>query len=136
MDRLRTLRDPGRKLGYGGRFLDRTRAQVSRERDARLDWRAWGKTARWQRLRWSVLIRDDFTCQRCGHEHRLAALARALKAIGRPDLIKGKAPDLVADHTLAHKGDEALFWDEGNLQCLCKPCHDRDKQRDERAAPP
>jgi hypothetical protein len=26
-----------------------------------------------------------------------------------------------------------LFWDEQNLQCLCKPCHDRLKQKEERA---
>jgi hypothetical protein len=24
------------------------------------------KTAKWQRLRWSILVRDGFTCQDCG----------------------------------------------------------------------
>lgn len=133
MTRLRTLRDPGRKLGHGSRFLERTRAHVSRQRDAGLEYRAWYKTARWQRLRWSVLVRDDFTCARCGYEHPLAREAREFKAIGREDLIRGAAPDLVADHRQPHRGDEALFWDDRNLQCLCKTCHDRDKQRDERA---
>jgi 5-methylcytosine-specific restriction endonuclease McrA len=35
----------------------------------------------------------------------------------------------VADHVIPHKGDESLFWDAGNLQGLCKRCHDSDKAR-------
>ena len=31
----------------------------------------------------------------------------------------------VADHIIPHKGNLELFWDEGNLQALCKSCHDR-----------
>lgn len=27
------------------------------------------------------------------------------------------------DHTVPHKGDMVLFWDAGNWQGLCKPCH-------------
>lgn len=115
MVKLRTLRDGTRKLGYVGQFLDRSRAQVSRERDASVEWRSWYKTARWQRKRWSVLVRDDFTCQRCG----------------RVEAITSK---LVADHKIPHRGDEALFWDDDNLQCLCKTCHDSAKQREEAAA--
>lgn len=38
------------------------RQAYDRERDAR-PYRQWYKTARWQRLRWSVLVRDLFTCQ-------------------------------------------------------------------------
>jgi len=38
----------------------------------------------------------------------------------------------VADHIIPHKGDEVLFWDEINLQGLCKEHHDSDKQRQER----
>ena len=38
-------------------------------------------------------------------------------------------PATVVDHIKPHKGDEALFWDAGNLQSLCKPCHDSTKQR-------
>jgi 5-methylcytosine-specific restriction endonuclease McrA len=41
---------------------------------------------------------------------------------------------LVADHIRPHRGEEAAFWDLGNLQCLCKACHDGEKQRIERAA--
>lgn len=89
----------------------------SRERDGTQPWRAWYKTARWQRLRWSVLVRDLFTCQMTG--------------CGRvePDTSK-----LVADHVEPHRGDEALFWKQDNLRCLCKRCHDSLKQSEERAS--
>lgn len=87
-----------------------------RERDQNVGWRSWYKTARWQKLRMRVLIRDRFTCQMIG-------CAR----------IEPDTSQLVADHTVRHGGDEGLFWDENNLQCLCKPCHDRLKQKEERA---
>lgn len=41
---------------------------------------------------------------------------------------------LVADHIKAHKGNEALFWSEVNLQCMCKPCHDSAKQAIEKGS--
>ncbi|WP_278244315.1 HNH endonuclease [Caldisalinibacter kiritimatiensis] len=34
-------------------------------------------------------------------------------------------PATVVDHIVPHHGDEALFWNEDNLQSLCKLCHDR-----------
>ena len=95
-----------------GFLAPKTEAETSRDRDARLAYRQWYKTARWQRLRWSVLVRDLFTCGMC----------RRLEA----DTAK-----LVADHRVPHRGSEALFWDAGNLWCLCKPCHDSAKQREE-----
>ncbi len=106
---------------------------IEASRDAASPLRAKYKTAAWQRLRWSILVRDGFTCQRCGWEHPLATKARALQAIGRADLIEGRAPELVADHRRPHRGDEALFWADGNLQCLCKGCHDGAKQSEERS---
>ena len=39
----------------------------------------------------------------------------------------------VADHVIPHRGDHGLFW-FGELQSLCKPCHDIKKQRLERRA--
>lgn len=103
-----------------------------RARDAAAPWRAWEKTAEWQRLRWEILIRDDFVCRICGAEHAMTAECRLLKSIGRADLVKGKAPDRIADHRTPHKGDETLFRDRDNLQCLCKGCHDRVKQAEDR----
>lgn len=88
-------------------------AGKSRYRDQAAPWRAWYKTTKWQRLRWQVLVDATFTCAMCKR-------------------IDGRSAQLVADHIKPHKGDEALFWDRANLQCLCKPCHDSDKQSAER----
>ena len=71
-------------------------------------------TARWQRLRWQVLVAGLFTCVRCKR-------------------VDADTSHLVADHVVPHRGDAALFWDAGNLQCLCKACHDSVKQVEERA---
>ncbi|MDJ1632688.1 HNH endonuclease [Rhizobium rhizogenes] len=90
-------------------------AQRHRERDRTMPWRAWYKTARWQKLRMVVLVRDLFTCQ--------------MKGCGR---IEADTSQLVADHKIPHRGDEVLFWDENNLHCLCKTCHDSLKQKQER----
>lgn len=87
----------------------------SRRRDDTLPWRAWYKTARWQKLRWSVLVRDRFTCRECGR-------------------ITADTSQLVADHKQPHRGNEELFWDPSNIQCLCKPCHDSVKQVEEQAS--
>ena len=92
-------------------------AQRHRRRDDDQAHRRWYKTARWQKLRWEVLTDDHFTCQMAG--------------CGK---IYADTSKLVADHKRQHQGDEALFWDKSNLQCLCKPCHDVLKQREERAA--
>jgi len=88
-----------------------TREDRDRVRDQR-HWRRWYKTARWRKLRLQVFVRDLFTCQWPG--------------CGR---VEGDTSQLVADHKRAHRGDEVLFWDEGNLQTLCKTCHDSAKQR-------
>lgn len=103
-------RIPSRLAGHA----PATEAERSRQRRAIMPWRAWYSTARWRRLRWSVLVRDLFACRRCG----------------RPE---ADTSQLVADHVVPHRGDGALFWDETNLQCLCKRCHDTVKQQEERA---
>ncbi len=84
-------------------------------------WRGWFGLARWRHpergLRIRVLIRDRFTCQMIG--------------CGR---IEPNTSLLAADHVIPHRGDPTLFWDENNLQTLCKDCHDRVKQAEERRA--
>ncbi|MHA6692046.1 HNH endonuclease signature motif containing protein [Devosia sp. A449] len=45
------------------------------------------------------------------------------------------APASVVDHIMAHRGNQALFWNRANWQALCAPCHNRHKQAQERAAP-
>ncbi len=44
-----------------------------------------------------------------------------------------KQPATIADHIMPHREDHALFW-FGQLQSLCKSCHDIKKQRIERRA--
>ena len=34
-------------------------------------------------------------------------------------------PATVVDHITPHRGNQKLFWNEGNWQPLCKSCHDR-----------
>ena len=91
-----------------------TEADRSRLRDQTKSWRAWYKTARWQRLRRKVLKRDGLRCQATGA------------------LLLGKHPEPnspVVDHRIPHRGDPVLFWDEGNLQVVSKAYHDKIKQR-------
>ena len=85
----------------------------ARVRDRVDAWRKWYKLQRWRDLRWQVLADALFTCVLC---QRI-----------------GSGPDLVADHIEPHRGDPDLFWARTNLQCLCKACHDGEKQREERA---
>ncbi|WP_439137491.1 HNH endonuclease [Roseicyclus sp.] len=111
MARLSKLTSTLAPVSRGVAYLEQTREQV---RAANAPWRTWYKTTRWQKLRMFVLVGAGFTCARC---HR----------------VEGDTSQLVADHMVPHRGDEGLFWEPCNLQCLCKRCHDSDKQREERA---
>lgn len=73
-------------------------------------------TKRWKVLRLDIFLRDIFTCQMdgCG-------------------LIEGNTSWLVCDHIKKPEGNERLFWDEDNLQTLCKSCHDTIKQSQEKS---
>lgn len=72
-------------------------------------------TSRWQRLRKAILLRDLYTCQMCG---------------------KVSSTGMTIDHIKPHRGSEALFWAEDNLQVLCtSPCHVKHKQAQEQAIP-
>lgn len=91
----------------------------TRQRDVTDPWRAWYKTARWQKLRRQVLKRDLYTCQRTGV------------------LVTGKYPapnSAVVDHKKPHRGDPVLFWDEDNLHTVSKVYHDSVKQAEEQSA--
>lgn len=74
-------------------------------------------TARWQRLRLRIIARDGAVCRMCG----------CLTTTGRADPRSAEV-----DHRTPHKGNDALFWDESNLQTLCKACHGSVKARLER----
>lgn len=58
-------------------------------------------------------MRDLFTCKICGDIHHNTSL-------------------LVADHIKPHKGNIDLFFDEANVRCICKRCHDGAKQSEDR----
>ncbi len=89
-----------------------------RERDQNVSWRSWYKTARWEKLRREILRRDKYTCQQT-----------KVLCIG-----KYPAPNsAVVDHIRPHRGDEQLFFDPANLQCVSKAYHDSEKQKQERA---
>jgi 5-methylcytosine-specific restriction enzyme A len=77
---------------------------LDRRRLADTETRKLHKTARWQQLRWSVLVRDQFTCQICRR-------------------LEGDTSRLVCDHVEPHRGDVDKFW-SCPFQTLCKPCHD------------
>ncbi|MFZ5736322.1 MAG: HNH endonuclease [Pseudomonadota bacterium] len=78
-------------------------------------WKRWYKTSRWAALRLTIFLRDHYTCRRCTK-------------------LEGDTSRLVCDHIKPHRGDERLFWDEGNLQTLCKSCHDSAKQAEEQSS--
>ena len=121
----------------------RNSAEASRDRDAALEYRAWYRTARWAQQRLAIIWRDRVICAKCGASDRQAQdLIAAAEMIGSgiadrdvrkqfAQLLIASPITWVADHITPHRGDEALFWDMCNGQCLCKRCHDRDKQREE-----
>lgn len=81
--------------------------------------RGWYKSKRWQDLREAVLIRDLYTCQHTG----------VLLTDG------AREPNsAVVHHKIPHKGDERLFWDINNLECVSKAWHDSEAQKEERRA--
>lgn len=116
MGRLKSL--PSRLAPAPSRLgsTDKTGDRYQR-RDAENAWRAWYYTARWQKLRKQVWIRDGYVCQKTG-----AVLTGKYPAPNSP----------VADHIEPHRGDEHLFWDPANLQTVSKEYHDGAKQRQER----
>ena len=69
------------------------------------------KTKAWYRLRHAQLQREP-VCRMC-------------KQLGRVTAAN------VIDHIKPHRGNLELFHDPDNLAALCKPCHDRHKQRQE-----
>jgi 5-methylcytosine-specific restriction endonuclease McrA len=73
---------------------------------------AWYRSKGWKRLR-AKHLKQHPHCQ-CPH-------------------CAGKyIPANVVHHIKPHRGNEALFWDEANLQSLTTTCHDRFKQSQEK----
>jgi 5-methylcytosine-specific restriction endonuclease McrA len=72
------------------------------------------KTAAWARLR-AVQLAGEPLCRQCQSEGVIR-------------------PASVCDHIDPHRGDVERFW-AGPFQSLCEGCHNRTKQRQERASP-
>ena len=79
-------------------------------RDRRPDYSTWNKSTLYNSSKWRKLSRNFLTthpyCEYCGERSE------------------------VVDHIIPHRNDYELFYDEGNLQALCKQCHDK-KTREE-----
>lgn len=79
-------------------------------------WQWLYNTSRWRKLRLLHLASEPL-CRMCKQTGRLT-------------------PATVVDHIKAHKGDETLFWDQGNWQSLCAHHHNSDAQRIEKGGTP
>lgn len=90
------------------------RKEYERERRDREPWRNWYKRAIWLRLRAQQLAKEPL-CECC--------------LIERDDVVGAE----VVHHREPHRGVWERFVDPDNLASVCKPCHDGEIQRGERA---
>jgi 5-methylcytosine-specific restriction protein A len=80
-----------------------------REQPWNRPWREWYQLERWRRRR-RLQLKAHPVCAMCA--------ARGLVTTAT-----------IADHVVPHHGDWNTFL-LGDLQSLCKPCHDRDKRNE------
>jgi 5-methylcytosine-specific restriction protein A len=97
------------ELTSGGRCDAHRREQYREQNANRPSPRQQGYDSNWERARRAWLFEHPL-CVACHAEGRLTAAT-------------------VVDHIVPHRGDRRLFWDRGNWQSLCKPCHDRKTAR-------
>lgn len=101
---LRPCRHPGCPVLTREGWCPKHRPQHKRRISA--EWHGWYQLPIWtDRLRPEQLLREPF-CRECAKSG-----------------IRTYAT--VVDHVRPFRGDWALFTDPGNLQSLCKSCHDR-----------
>lgn len=100
---------PGCNKPSSGRYCDAHEAAVKKAREAT---RLFEGTRRNVSAPYNALY----------HTARWKALRKAFLA-GRPFCAMCGARATVVDHIIPHRGDEALFYSEGNLQALCASCH-------------
>jgi 5-methylcytosine-specific restriction enzyme A len=86
------------------------RTSYRRENPHLGDWRSWYQLERWRRIRRKQLAKEPL-CRFC--------LAQGLPV-----------PATIADHVVSHRGDWNAFL-IGELQSLCKHCHDSTKRLDD-----
>lgn len=109
-----------RLIDVGSVFCDRHEKEMSRDRGQSADARRADRPSRkwYKRKAWSGKggrrerqLDSEPLCRMCPEGSKRIAT--------------------IADHVIPHRDDYALFW-YGELQSLCKPCHDIKKQRAER----
>ena len=84
------------------------------QRKESAQWHSWYSLPIWTAdLRPAQLLQQPFCCE-------CSKLGRRVKAT-------------VVDHIQPHRGDWAKFTNRGNLQSLCKRCHDRKTALEQRA---
>lgn len=102
-------------LVRGQRFCERHKdraKQVSRQRDQRRgSSNQRGYTYQWQQARAVYLLQNPL-CVHCQQAGRVQLATEV-------------------DHIVAHRGDQQLFWDQGNWQGLCKPHHSEKTARED-----
>lgn len=95
-----------------------------KRRYTELPWRPNYGTARWQKLRVEIWVRDGFICQATG-----------ILLIGKyPAPNSPMADHIIPAHEFWWDGRRDLFWDPENLQTLSKEYHDTGKQKQEAEA--
>ena len=95
VEAARAPRARGKERGAGEGELEQQRPSAARR----------GYGPRWRRARAEYLARHPL-CGRCQADGRIK-------------------PATTVDHIVPHRGDQKLFWDEGQLGCgMCKRCHD------------
>ena len=106
MKPARPCRKPGCCQLTRDGWCDAHRPVPQHQRRISAEWHAWYGLPLWKyELRPRQLAREPF-CRECA---RRGLRVRAT----------------VVDHIVPHRGDWLRFTDPGNLQSLCKTCHDR-----------
>lgn len=108
---LRPCRHPGCGLLTRDGWCSSHKPKPASRRESAV-WHNWYSLPVWKnKLRPAQLLREPF-CRECARWG-----------------LRVKATDV--DHIQDHKGDWALFIDEGNLESLCHPCHSRKTMREQ-----
>jgi 5-methylcytosine-specific restriction endonuclease McrA len=94
-------------------FNPHRRQGYERQRREAKPWRSWYSLAAWRERR-DAQLRKQPLCER---------------HLARGEVVEAS----VANHKVPHRGNWRLFI-EGELESTCKPCHDSEVQREERAA--
>jgi len=83
-----------------------------------------GYTKAWAKASKAFRLKYPLCGMRPNHEPPVMSLC---------DQLERTTPATLTDHIVPHRGDQVLFWDEGNWQSLCTPCHTRKTKAEDAA---